>query len=237
MPSQEVYDEMYYDESHRRWFEHPNTPLFNRIAKLIPAGKSVLDVGCGRGDFLRFLHHRRPDLKLTGIDYSDNRSEGICFLRGDVLNLDVKGPFDFVVSLAVIEHVQDCVAFVHRLQQLTSEGGLVVVMTLNEGGLLYGLARAGLALGFHLVFDRLYSRHHLHHFTRKSLHYLLESCDLKVAQQIMHNAPLKAMDLPVKNPVLDAILRTGVGVVFITGSMTSKTYLQTAICSPPLTEN
>ena len=46
----------------------------------------------------------------------------------------------------------------------------------------------------------------------------------------MHNAPVRAMDLPVDNPVADMVLRAGVWAVFAAGSVTSKTYLQTAIC-------
>jgi hypothetical protein len=51
----------------------------------------------------------------------------------------------------------------------------------------------------------------------------------------MHNAPVKAMDMPVRNPAADAVLRAGVGAVFAAGSVTSKTYLQTVICSPEAT--
>jgi hypothetical protein len=104
-------------------------------------------------------------------------------------------------------------------------------MTLNEASILYGLARIGRALGVPLAFHRLYSHHHIHHFTRVSLRRLLESCGMKVSRHIMHNAPIKAMDLPVRGPMADALIRVGVGAVFAAGSVVSKTYLQTAICS------
>lgn len=231
MAEQESYGTEYYDDVHRRWFEHPNTKLFDRLTALIPQGGSVLDMGCGRGDFLRYVLSKRPDVQLTGIDYSLNQDETIRFLQGDALKLDITDRFDVVVSLAVIEHVHDCVAFARRMRELTKPGGTTAVMTLNESGILYGLGRAGQKLGIPLVFNRLYSRHHVHHFTRTSLRKLLESCGLKVSRHIMHNAPLKAMDFPVHSPAADAVLRAGVGAVFAVGSVTSKTYLQTAICS------
>src|SRR5689334_8370266 len=68
MRSFENYEEDYFDDEHSRWFDHPNTALFDRIGRLIPRQASVLDVGCGRGDFLRHLARTRPDLQLTGID-------------------------------------------------------------------------------------------------------------------------------------------------------------------------
>ena len=54
---------------------------------------------------------------------------------------------------------------------------------------------------------------------------------MRVSQHIMHNAPVKAMDLPVRSQIADALLRVGVGAVFVAGFVVSKTHLQTAICS------
>jgi 2-polyprenyl-3-methyl-5-hydroxy-6-metoxy-1,4-benzoquinol methylase len=230
MPKQEEYGADYFDDAHRRWFEHPNTQLFDRVASFIPQGGSVLDVGCGRGDFLRHVRKTRPDAKLAGIDFSPNQDDAIRFLQGDVLTLDLGERFDVVVSLSVIEHVPDCVAFARRMGELTKPGGSTIVNTPNEASVLYGLGRAGRAMGVPLAFNRLYSRHHLHHFTPKSLRTLLESHGLTVSEHIMHNAPVKAMDLPVKNPIADAVLRAGVWAIFAAGSVTSKTYLQTVVC-------
>ena len=237
MPEQEAYDSTYFYETHRRWFEHPNTQFFDQIAKIIPQDTSVLDVGCGRGDLLQYLHHKRPDLRLTGIDHSENHADGIHFIQGDFFKLDIRESFDIVVSLATIEHVRDCVVFTKRLHQLTRPGGLVVVMTVNESGLLYGLARCGRAIGIRLAFNRLYSRHHFHHFTRKSLCLALELGGLQVTKQITHNAPIKAMDLPVNNGAADAVLRIGVWAIFVSGSITTKTYQQTVICSAPVSSS
>ena len=90
----ESYEASYYDQDHSRWFEHPNIELFERILAGISPGASVVDVGCGRGDFLRFAHAKRPDLCLTGIDLSANADEqGIRFLQGDILKLQIAEHF------------------------------------------------------------------------------------------------------------------------------------------------
>jgi hypothetical protein len=104
-------------------------------------------------------------------------------------------------------------------------------MTVNESSILYGLARTGRVLGVPLAFDRLYSRHHLHHFTRTSLRRLLESSGLKLSQHITHNTPVKAVDLPVRSRKADALLRVIVMGVSAAGYALSKSYLQTVICS------
>jgi hypothetical protein len=46
---------------------------------------------------------------------------------------------------------------------------------------------------------------------------------MKVSRHIMHSAPLKAMDLPLRGPVAEV----GVRAVFTTGSVLSETYPQT----------
>lgn len=229
----ENYHEDYFAEHHKRWFEHPNLELFERIAKKIPNGASVLDAGCGRGDFLRHMRLIRPDLTLTGIDLSANKDEeGIKYYQDDLLTMDLKGkgPYDAVVSLAVIEHVTDVCAFIRRLKQVTKLGGLVVIMTLNDDSLLYHLARMGKRVGVPLAFNRVYSKHHLHHFTRRSLREVLTKQGLTVESEIVHNAPMAAIDIPVRNIVMELGLLGCLSVVFFLGRMTQSSFLQTIFC-------
>ena len=230
----ESYQENYFYEDHKRWFENPNTGLFDRIAKAIPQGASVLDAGCGRGDMLRYFRKIRPDLVLTGVDLSPNKdSDGIRYYQGDIITMDLGGQFDAVVSLAVIEHVGDVSAFVDRLVQLVKPGGAVVIMTLNDDSLLYDLARLGKRMGVPLAFNRVYSRHHLHHFTRKSLRTVLEGHGLKIESELVHNAPMAAIDIPVKNKAAEIVLRAVIWVVFMAGEVTGKSFLQTIFCRRP----
>lgn len=227
----EPYTTEYFDQHHQRWFAHPNTELFASIGRGLPHGASVLDVGCGRGDFLKYLGRTRPDLTLTGIDLSPNDPvPGIHFVQGDFLTTPLAGPFDAVVSLAVIEHVVDVQGFVARLQQLVKPGGRVTVMTLNESSLLFALARTGKRVGVSLAFDRLYSRHHLHHFTRDSLRALMEGHGFEIESDVTHNAPLAAIDIPITNRIADALLRSGMWVLCQVGNATGRAYLQTVNC-------
>ena len=133
-------------------------------------------------------------------------------------------------SLSVIAHVADVGRFVERLHALTRAGGTATVMTLNKSSLLYLLARAGKRLGVSLAFDRLYSRHHLHHFTRGSLRRLLEGHGFRVEADMTHNAPLAAIDIPVTGPLADLVLRSGMFVVCQTGAAIGRAYLQTVTC-------
>ncbi len=227
----EQYHENYFYEDHQRWFEHPNLKLFDRIAATIPQGASVLDAGCGRGDMLRHFRKIRPDLKLTGIDLSANKDEdGITYHQADLLTMKIDRTFDVVVSLAVIEHVTDVRIFIDRLRQFTKPGGAVVIMTLNDDSLLYRLARAGRAVGVPLAFNRVYSRHHLNHFTRKSLRGALERSGLRIESDMTHNAPMAAIDIPVKTLPVELGLLAALWWVFIFGDLTGTSFLQTVFC-------
>jgi 2-polyprenyl-3-methyl-5-hydroxy-6-metoxy-1,4-benzoquinol methylase len=227
----EPYSPEYFDDHHQRWFAHPNFPLFAAIAARLPHGAAVLDVGCGRGHFLRYLRDVRPDLSLTGIDLSPNAAtDRIRFYQGDFLEVPIEERFDAVVSLAVIEHVADVRRFTDRLKELTKADGAVTVMTLNESSLLYGLARTGRRVGVPLAFNRLYSRHHLHHFTRGSLRRLLQEHGFHIESERTHNAPLAAIDIPVTTPAFDAVLRTGMWALCKVGDATGRAYLQTVTC-------
>lgn len=227
----EEYRDNYFYEDHRRWFENPNFKLFEWIAAAIPTGASVLDAGCGRGDFLRHLRKIRPDLSLTGIDLSANKdADGIRYYQADLLTMPIRQTFNVVVSLAVIEHVTDVRAFVDRLRRFTNPGGSVVIMTLNDDSLLYRIARMGRAAGVPLAFNRVYSRHHLHHFTRRSLRGVLENNGLKIESDMVHNAPMAAIDIPVKNFAVETGLLACLAVVFVIGGLTGTSTLQTVIC-------
>lgn len=233
----EQYGLDYYEEEHRRWFENQNFRLFERIAGFIPRDgkpRSVLDVGCGRGDFLRYLAAARPGLALTGIELTDvPPAEGIRYLKGSVLTTRVDGLFDAVVSLAVIEHVTEVKAFARRLAELCRPGGLICVMTVNEDSLLYDIARGFRRLGFPLAFDRLYSLHHVNHFTVRSLGELLAREQLEPVRVFTHNGLLAATDIPARSQFARGILRLGVGAIMALGWACGRMYLQTAVYRKP----
>jgi SAM-dependent methyltransferase len=225
------------DYFEKNWFQRGNTQLFEAISKAVAGHKedaSVLDAGCGNGAFLRYLHNRHPGMSLTGVDLSRNEPQrGIKFVQGDITSLELSGQFDVIVSLAVIEHIADVRAFVRRLYSLCAPNGLVIVMTMNDRSILYGVARLFKRVGFGLPADQLYSSHHLNHFNIKSLQTLMSSFELHPDHTIRHNIPLSAVDISSQSRLLAPLLRQGVLGIFILGSITGSTYLQTVICRKP----
>lgn len=229
----EPYEADYFEKEHRNWFLHPNLRLYAKlwqvIVELNPKA-SVLDVGCGNGNFLRFLRGKSQDLSLTGIDMALNEPENnVKYLQGDFLHAKLDRKFDVLVSLAVIEHIPDVTAFAKRMHDLCAPGGLVINMTIDERSLIYGSARMLNRAGYSVPLKRLYSKHHVNHFTGPSLRLLLERQGLSTVRVIKHNSPISAVDMPQASALATAILRAGVWAGFQLGQWTNRTMLQTII--------
>jgi SAM-dependent methyltransferase len=74
--------------------------------------RSVLDVGCGEGDWALELRRRRPNARYLGVDPSEYVIERFGRSRhlvlgglGDLGRLDLQGPHDLVVCSDVIAYV------------------------------------------------------------------------------------------------------------------------------------
>jgi methionine biosynthesis protein MetW len=116
MPLQDFSD---YDEYwNKRKTDDPDPVVLHRsiyIASRIPAGSSVLDIGCGDGAFLAYLKQVKPTCDLFGVDLSEEAIlaleargvSGAVIRKGETLKQMVGRDFENVVLMEVIEHVHD----------------------------------------------------------------------------------------------------------------------------------
>lgn len=112
-------------------------PKDELVALLRPEleGCSILDVGCGRGDFLlscaRSLSHGALlglDTFAEDLDVADRR---LRFRRSDIVRFAVDEPFDVAVTDNVYEHVaqQDTAEHLASIREALKPGGTVVILT------------------------------------------------------------------------------------------------------------
>jgi SAM-dependent methyltransferase len=116
------YDRRYFD----KWYRHPRHRVKTRQDMLRQLGfivgateyildrpvRSVLDVGCGEGNWSAVLKALRPRAKYTGVDgseYAVRRYGARRNLRlgtlGTIGSLDLDGPFDLILCLGVLNYV------------------------------------------------------------------------------------------------------------------------------------
>lgn len=112
------------------------------VMKLIAEqkGKTILDIGCGNGLFMKPL---MEGYDIYGIDISDK----MCVLAQsagykEVLNNDCEhigfddGFFDVTVSIGIFQYLHAADKAVQEMARVTKPGGLVIAMTLNEESIL-----------------------------------------------------------------------------------------------------
>lgn len=97
-------------------------------------GLSVLDMGCGTGDFLRYAA-RKGAGKLVGLDSSERmirealkRSEGygINYICGDIETASETGAFDLCFSSLAFHYVSDISALFNRINRLLRQDGILI---------------------------------------------------------------------------------------------------------------
>lgn len=118
----------------RRWRRERRRRLVGRsydmaleIARVLPRGSRVLDVGCGSG---YIAHHLAGVLgaRVTGIDVrrrADAPIEYVCFDGAHFPAEDLS--FDAVLLCYVLHHAQDQRAFLGEVRRVLRAGGLAVV--------------------------------------------------------------------------------------------------------------
>jgi len=125
---------------------------------------SLLDLGCGNGEFLKEVCALMPDIKLTGADISvsvieSNRSSmpGVSFYTLDLNRDALPGRFEAVVCMEVVEH---CENYRETIKKLSAMSKKWLFITVPCGPLFEIDRRAG----------------HVRHFTAQEIKSALEDC-------------------------------------------------------------
>ena len=112
-----------------------DTPTDSRYTNLVRLfrrelqGKSIMDVGCGRGELLLAVHAAIPHGELCGLDTSSthqpNGTATVVFLQRDIVDFRVEQSFDVVFSNQVLEHIApaDLPAHLQSIRRALKPGG------------------------------------------------------------------------------------------------------------------
>jgi len=117
-------------------------------------GLNLLDIGCGGGLLSEPMH--RLGFAVTGVDASErNIGTALAHARDLCLDIDYRastaeallaegaGPFDVILNMEVIEHVEGPGEYLRTCAKLLAPGGLMIVATLNRTLKAFALAKMG----------------------------------------------------------------------------------------------
>lgn len=119
--------------------------LFSKLNDRTPI--QVLDAGTGFAQYAYFMAKSFPKANILAVDikqdYLDNAAaffaqtphrSRIDFAFEDLTALQAKGPFDLILSVDVMEHIEDDRAVFRNFANVLNEGGFVVINTPSDQG-------------------------------------------------------------------------------------------------------
>ena len=148
---------------------------------LLQPSVRILDVGCAEGSLLQEVRRRCPGITTVGIE----PGEGFAGYCRQALKLDVfpslealrassPPPFDVIISIHVLEHVENPVEFLRELRPLLKPGGTVLI-DVPDAAAYSSLDDLHLA--------------HLYHFSRYTLSLAAKEAGFFVAGLDRHQPP------------------------------------------------
>lgn len=133
MESKEKYLEVVYNTNDRPLTTYPDrltSYLFEKMK--MAAGMRILDVGCGRAEFLNGFV--KKGLQGQGVDFTKEGNKYFPELDIKVADIEDQGlpfenlTFDVVFSKSVIEHFRAPEKLVSEIKRVLKPGGLVITM-------------------------------------------------------------------------------------------------------------
>lgn len=107
----------------------------------------VLDAGSGFGQHAYWIAHRFPGTKISAVDVksdyldkardfiaSQGLGERVTFSEDDLTDLRAVGPFDLILSVDVMEHIEDDRGVFRHFERVLRPGGTVIINTPSDQG-------------------------------------------------------------------------------------------------------
>lgn len=132
----------------RHLLQNEVDPAFKRRANIILAeldlsnNQRILDLGCGRGFYLKAINQLNPELKLTGLDINPEYlnaaketidSPRIKFIKGDATNLPFENnSFDQIIASEILEHIKEDERVIEEVYRVLKPGGKVIITVPNK---------------------------------------------------------------------------------------------------------
>jgi SAM-dependent methyltransferase len=110
------------------------------------SGKRILDAGCGTGQRLLAVARRYPKAQFVGLDMTAASLEvaealrqkhgirNVEFCRSEMLDFSPASPFDLILSIGVVHHLEDPNRGIQFLSSLLAEDGILILWLYHSLG-------------------------------------------------------------------------------------------------------
>ena len=119
--------------------------ILSEIEKMRPEKGRIIDVGCGRGEFLHIARKHKwdcvgTDVSKAFVQYAKENFKVNAFV-GDISDLDLhKDSFDAACLISVLQYVQDPMKTLKRITDLLKKDGVLYIEATNENALIFKMA-------------------------------------------------------------------------------------------------
>jgi 2-polyprenyl-3-methyl-5-hydroxy-6-metoxy-1,4-benzoquinol methylase len=219
----EIYNEHYFEKN---WFKYPNLSLYktieNTLNKRLGKEANIHDLGCGNGNFLQYIY----ELGYRNLSGSDIVSclkkeiDGkVNFIHSSFDSIEGDQTYDFVISIANIEHVSDVHKYSNVLMEMLKPGGIAAIYTINEKALIYKISRFLRFFKVTFASKQMYDPHHINHFSVKSLSSLFIRNNFKILKTYTSNYPLNSTDILIESPIIKNLILIVVSFINLLASI------------------
>lgn len=127
------------------WYYGTEKWEFIEAIKEFKNAKSVLEIGCGDGHFIKLMKQYYPNVNVIGLEFNKKAVEKNLSSGFDVREQTIEsfadekenhGAFDAICSFQVFEHVQDPRTFIGKSLKCLKKGGLLFISVPNKGGFM-----------------------------------------------------------------------------------------------------
>ncbi len=104
---------------------------------MVDAGFRILEIGCGKGDFLRKVSRQHKDVECIGLELNQTTAtsgDGLKIINSRIedYSVDNQAAFDIVCAFQVLEHIPDVNTFLEASIHCLKNNGLLVLSVPNN---------------------------------------------------------------------------------------------------------
>ena len=117
------------------------------LEDLIADAPEILDAGSGFGQYSYYLARKFSNGRITGVDINENQisncnsftrarglSERLIFKTADLLNFHEPDKYDLILSVDVMEHIEEDIKVFKNLYDSLKKGGILLIYTPSDMG-------------------------------------------------------------------------------------------------------